>query len=257
MTYAGSRYEQSYTRQPGELPPEPSAPEAYMWSGLAPQDPLDDKTTYFPGSELPSGWYEWNENADTDVEVDGQLQATQASSGGEHLGGAFTTTPAASKYCITAELKYVGRALVGTAGAVALFVAGDLVNNPDTAPITLMEFVFKPAAVLDLNLSSFTDYNTSTTLHATTALLKPYAKFLRIFVDNDNNTYDALVSPDGEAWVRWATVAQAATTIGAVDPTTMGISIHNVATGADAKVYSRMLRVDVTDDMFLPCGEFR
>jgi hypothetical protein len=224
------------------------------WSGLV-NSPTAAVFDDFSDASLAVAWTELDNDTNTTVTEDaGRLKVTQATHAGEGVAGIFRAAPGDAQYAITAHIGLSGK-VAGSAATACVFVAGDLTGAPTTAPIVLMEVAFPGATECDISVVSFTDYNNSTTLHFAWDKGGYTPNYLRIWVDNTANTYSFLVSKDGQSWVMLGVVTQGASTL-AVDPSTVGVGVHNVNSGADASLHSHMFRVDATANAYLAVGSF-
>jgi hypothetical protein len=233
-----------------------SASGNLIWLGTVPQEPLHTKSDYFAGSSLDPKWTEWDVDNNTVVEVTGTgLEMTQATHAGDSRAGIVQAVPAAAQFVVTADLQQVA-AVAGTASTIMLMVGDDLISSPSTAAFIGIELAWVTSGPdIDVNVASWTDYNSSTTNHASVDDSGMNLRYFRIFCDDDANNFAFLVSIDGRAWTKIATVTQAASTVTG-DAVVLGLSVNNVNTGEDVKLLSRMVRVDETSDPYLPVGGY-
>lgn len=228
-----------------------------MWSPLVEQNPANPITDYFPGSTLNAKWTEFDNDANTTVSVSAtrRLQLLQTTHAGNSVAGIFQPVGAATRYAITTKIGISG--IVNNIMNGGIFVAGDIVGAPTTAPILTLDMIFNSAVsggVPTIEFLNWTDYN-SLAGSLSSKLLGQGINVLRIFVDTVGANFFLLTSADGETWAKFAVVAFAATTIGAA-PLYMGQHVNNGNTGEDVSLFSSMFRVDATTDPYLPCGAF-
>lgn len=228
---------------------------SYLWSPLVPQSPINAKSDYFDNASLDAKWTEVDPDAHTTItEGATRLKMVQTTHAGVSCALLAQTAPAATRYCITADLRMSGQ--MGTAATCFVWAGEDLISNPGTDGFVFVESVMATGPDYKMDCASYTDYETSTTVHFTVNDSDFRPRLLRIYVDTVANTYDLLTSEDGLEWYRLGQVAQAATTV-VGDPQTIGIGLQNLASGADLTVYCSMFRVDEVADPYHPIASLR
>jgi hypothetical protein len=225
-----------------------------IWNGLIQQSPLHAKTDYFSDSSLDVKWTELDNDTNTTVTEDATgLTIVQTTHAGVGLSGIHEAAPAAAQYLITVDMRLTGVMTgVGGGSVSQMFVTGDLAGAPTTAPLVVFGLAWEDVKA-DVQVVSYSDYNSVATVHLVDVSLG-IVRYFRIAVDNTANTFQFLVSGDGENWVRFYTLAQASASVTG-DPVRIGFGLNNVNSGSTLKLHSRMFRVDESSDPFLPIGD--
>lgn len=232
---------------------------ARNWFPLIEQSPLNAKTDYYNvGNVLDPKWSTWNPGANTTASQAGsttRLQLLQTTHAGSAVGGIYQAAPAATRYAITTWIGLAGRSNNVANGGV--FAAGNISGAPTTAAFVSVDQIVNSAVAAGSPTAEFLNWTDYTALAGSAASITGLGQgaLLRLYVDTVAANFLLLTSNNGLAWVRYATVAFAATVLNAA-PSFIGQHVNNANTGADVSLYSGMFRVDATTDPFLPIGGF-
>ncbi|MDB4278819.1 hypothetical protein N9917_04390 [Deltaproteobacteria bacterium] len=224
-----------------------------IWLGTVPQEPSHAKSDYFEGAALDSKWTEWDENSSTTITVDeGTVAVLQTTSALATWTGLFQTAPTEDNFCVTIRAFLSARFVTHAQGGV--FVAGDLVASPASANFATSEVAYHTTEGSRWASEGYDDYNGPTNFGEAGALFEGWG-YLRVYVDRTGGgTFQALYSPDGQHWIRFAARTWAAAGLTTVD--TIGIGANNIDTGGDITLRVSMFRVDLTTDPELPVGGY-
>ena len=227
-----------------------------IWIATVPQDPLETETDYFTGAALDAKWTAWDVAGDHSAAVSDGLVITCDSSADDNYGGIVQPLPADDQFCITADLRAVGRYSQGPALAWSLIIGEDLVANPATASFFNMQLVTDTNGI-HVECTIFNNYSSfGGTPHAKDESPVPHACFLRWYVDRTAGVageVTPMFSANGRDWLHFSAVAVNGTAINSLD--TFGLAILDMLNDGGATLWrSNMVRIDITSDKRFAVG---
>lgn len=231
-----------------------------FWLGTVPQQPEQTETDYFTTGTLDSKWEEFDPGSAVTVAEDSDgLVITAPADASKKFGGVIQPVPGASNYAITLMLSSQFLQSGGGDGLAAGVIWGEnlAASGGDPANGNFYANLLSLGGTTTGGGNNFQQYSSYTTFLANYATSEwnhtvSGPVFLRLYVDTGSTQITALTSTDGRRWI-----ARAAAQTYSLTPGSMGIVIHNNTTsGVEAKLFSRMFRVDETSDPYLPVGGY-
>jgi hypothetical protein len=212
----------------------------------------DDEFNGSNGSSLSGIWGDWNPGATTtaySINGRGALEVTQTTHTGTQVEGKRQATPVSGIFAFASKLTFITPTPQATWKA-GIFVAGDIVTNPTTAPLVF--FNLEPSTIATAMLVAVqhqTSYTASPTTDASMSIggNGSGGGYLRMRVNGTAVKCDFGWAINGE--VVWIQVASITASFG---PAYCGIAVDNANTTASDQIsyfhFFRMLAVGTGSD---------